>query len=87
MKLYRSKQTVQAEQYLEGSEIECIKIGKTRNTGHWSDRFDDTPDGPYVQGPEYKYRIKHGDWVIIHKNGDKYVMTNEEFENKYYDPF
>lgn len=83
MKTYRSKELVQAEQYFTGSNIECVKIGKSASGHHWSDRFDDTPDGPYVQGVEFKHRVKEGDWIVVYDNGDKQVFSNSQFLSNY----
>lgn len=83
MDKYRSRKIVDAEQYTKDSKIDCVIIGKTSNTGHWSDRFDDTPDGPYIQSLSYKLKINEGDWVIYHKDGDKSVLTDKQFKKNY----
>ena len=83
MKLFRSRKIVQAEQYTGNNLDKYVKIGKSANTGHWSDRFDDTPDGPYVQGEEYKHKVAIGDWVILSEDNRLFVLSDKEFKQKY----
>lgn len=80
MKEYRNREVVLAEQYFPGKEIEGVKIGRNDP----NDRWDDTPDGPYVQGEKHKHRLEPGYW-IIKKEESKFlsVMTDAEFQKNY----
>jgi len=80
MKKYKSREVVYAEQYFAGKEIKGVKIGKNDPENRW----DDTPDGQYIQGEEYKYRVKEGDW-IVKKDDDSFlsVYPDAEFKRMY----
>lgn len=80
MKKYKSREVVYAEQYFSGKEIEGVIIGKNDPTNRW----DDTPDGAYIQGEEFKYKVNEGDWVVKSEY-DNYlsVYSNKDFVIKY----
>ncbi len=80
MEKYKSREVVYAEQYFDGKEIEGVKIGK--NDIH--NRWDDTPNGAYIQGEQYKYKIHNSDWVI-RKEGEKFlsVLSDKNFNLQY----
>jgi len=80
MEKYSSKEVVLAEQYFPGKEIKGVLIGK--NDPY--DRWDDTPDGPYIQGEQYKRFVKPGDWIVKKENSQYLeVYSNEDFNKKY----
>lgn len=78
MKQYKSRQIVEAEQYFTGKEIEGVKIGKNDPTNRW----DDTPDGAYIQCDRFKEIVNEGDWVIK-INGKLLSLSNEGFKKLY----
>jgi len=79
MEKFRSKEIVEAVQYFAKDNLSFIKIGKSS----LYDRFDDTPDGPYIQGSQYKHKVKEGDWIIFPKNKEIIILSDEEFIKKY----
>jgi hypothetical protein len=75
MEKFRSKEIVEAVQYFAKDNLSFVKIGRN----DVFDRFDDTPDGPYVQGREYKHKVKEGDWIIFRKNKEILVLPTDFF--------
>lgn len=85
----REIEVILAEQYLEADVlagkrlIDGIKLGKCDPNNRW----DDTPDGPYVSSDgNFKQAVRDGDWIFI-KPGDKLytVMSDKDFLEKYYE--
>lgn len=80
MEKYISKEVILTEQYFKDKEISGVLIGKNDP----NDRWDDTPDGPYIQGEQYKMRVKDGDWVVKKENSRHLeVYSNDDFNKKY----
>lgn len=90
MKRYKFREKVMAMQFNENNpqESALVKLGKP----DIHDRFDDTPEGWYVEcnGGRYisslaivKTKLHHGNWIVVRENERVNVYTNEEFLEKF----
>lgn len=77
---FRSKQIVDAEQYWPGSNHKLVTIGKNDPTNRW----DDTPDGPFIQMTDFKRKVEPGNWIVIDEDTQVVrVYSDEYFKSKY----
>lgn len=87
MKRYKFREKVMAMQFDENNpqESPLVKFGKS----DISDRFDDTPDGWYIEAETnhyalHKKRLHHGDWIVIRSPSERVnVFTNKDFLEKF----
>jgi len=80
MQKYKSREVVYAQQYFSDKQIEGVFIGKNDPT----DRWDDTPDGAYIIGEQYKHRVEEGDWVVKHDDSLYLsVYSDTDFKRSY----
>jgi hypothetical protein len=75
---------VEAEQWNgENGHLNVVIPKPYIPSGNWSDRFDDTPDYPYIQIQGSKYRVEKGDYIVTYPSGWLKVMKPHEFVAKF----
>lgn len=64
--------------------IPGVHFEKFVPTGHWSDRFNEIPDGPWVEDRDKrKIILNEGDFIITYSDGTFGVMDEKTFHETY----